>query len=124
MLHKQSTLHVVYFFFFFCIFFFFLFFLFLFFNFFNFFFFLLLSFFYLFIFLFFYFFKIFLLDFGLRHHKHDLIIAEVFDAAMGPSSSPNSKLFRRFASAWETIDKFDYKSAMDMTLMLSMNWNQ
>ena len=32
---------------------------------------------------------------------------------MGPSSDSNIKLFQRFASAWETIDKSDYKSTMD-----------
>ena len=54
-----------------------------------------------------------LISLARRHHIHELIIAKVFDAAMGPSNGPNIKLFQRFASAWETIDKSDYKSAMD-----------
>ncbi len=54
-----------------------------------------------------------LISLACRHHIHELIIGKVFDTVMGPSNGPNIKLFQRFASAWETIDKSDYKSAMN-----------
>ena len=64
-----------------------------------------------------------LISLACRHHIQELIIARVFDAAIGPSSGPHIKLFQRFASTWETIDKSDYKSAMDDASVL-LNWNQ
>ena len=47
------------------------------------------------------------------HHIHEIMLAEVFDRVMGPSSGPEIQLFKWFQSFWLNINSTDYKTGTD-----------
>lgn len=53
-----------------------------------------------------------LLSCACRHHIFELIIAAVFNSTMGPSTGPDIKLFQKFASNWQQMDKTSYESGL------------
>ena len=54
-----------------------------------------------------------LLNLACRHHIHELVIAKVFETVIERASScPQSKLFQRFATAWNTISTRVFESAI------------
>src|SRR6218665_853568 len=54
-----------------------------------------------------------LLSLACRNHIHELIIAKVFETVIERASScPQSKLFQRFATAWNTISTRVFESAI------------
>ena len=51
-----------------------------------------------------------MLHLACRHHIFEIVLAEVFDKCLGPSSGPEILLFGRFKKCWSEIDqeKFDF----------------
>ena len=54
-----------------------------------------------------------LLHFACRHHVHEVVIGEVFNVLLGPSSGPNIALFERFQHSWSKIDHKNYNGLDD-----------
>ena len=50
-----------------------------------------------------------LLYLACRHHIYELIIGEVFNVLLGPSTGPNISLFERFKKCWSSIDQSNFK---------------
>ncbi|XP_076060300.1 uncharacterized protein LOC143036625 [Oratosquilla oratoria] len=48
-----------------------------------------------------------------RHHVYEVILADVFRSAYGPSSGPSIPLFSRFQDLWGNLDKRNFKTAED-----------
>lgn len=54
-----------------------------------------------------------ILYFPCRHHMFETVLRGVFDALLGPTSGPDTPLFRRFKESWAKIDRLKVKSGME-----------
>jgi hypothetical protein len=54
-----------------------------------------------------------LLAFACRHHVHERILHAVFVALLGPTSSNEVLLFKRFQAQWNNFDKSAYETGAD-----------
>ena len=52
-----------------------------------------------------------LLHFGCRHHILELVLAAAFGECLGPISSPEILVFKRFRGQWSSIDQGRYEDA-------------
>lgn len=52
-----------------------------------------------------------LLHLGCRHHILELVLAAAFGECLGPTSSPEILMFKRFRGQWSSIDKGRYEDA-------------
>lgn len=44
-----------------------------------------------------------------RHHMYEIMLSKAFLICFGPTSSPETGLFKRFKAAWNKVDKNNYK---------------
>jgi hypothetical protein len=54
-----------------------------------------------------------LLNLACRHHMYEIVLRGVFDSLLGPTSGPDTPLFKRFQDSWPKIDKKKMKSGME-----------
>jgi hypothetical protein len=47
-----------------------------------------------------------------RHHVYEVMLKGVFDEVMGPTSGPDTPIFKRFFEAWPGIDKNKFESGI------------
>lgn len=58
-----------------------------------------------------------LLNFGCRHHIHEIVLEAAFNSSLGPSTGPDILLFKRFQSNWKFIDQSEYESILSLENM-------
>lgn len=50
-----------------------------------------------------------------RHHVHEVVLTSVFRAAFGPTSGPDTGLFKRFQESWRQLNPGAYRAPDDQT---------
>lgn len=53
-----------------------------------------------------------------RHHIYEIILRSVFDEKMSKSTDPNIPIFKRFQQAWPNVDKLNFHSRVEDTLVI------
>lgn len=60
-----------------------------------------------------------LINLACRHHTYEIILKNVFEKKMGPSSAPEPPIFNRFANRWHEFKNNEFKSGYDDEIVKS-----